>query len=170
MPTLRPATRNDAPALAAILAAEILAGYAHFGTTPPSVFDLTREIEESGAFPFLVAELTGAVVGFARATPWKTRGAYAWTAEVGVYVAPGQQGRGLGRALLAAVVDEARARGFRTLLAGIALPNPASVALCEGLGFQRVGVLPRVGFKQGAWRDVGYWARTWADEPPGPPP
>ena len=85
----RPARIDDAHAVADILAREILERVAHFGTRPPSAASLAEDIAKSPPYPFLVAADGDAVVGFARANPWKSRGAYAWTAELGVYVAEG---------------------------------------------------------------------------------
>ncbi|MFZ5476781.1 MAG: GNAT family N-acetyltransferase [Myxococcota bacterium] len=168
---IRPAVAADAPAVAAILAREIEARAAHFATVAPTAAAVAEEIAGTGAHPFLVATDGDALAGFARTTPWKSRGAYAWTVELGVYLAEAWQRRGIGRALAVATLDLARTRGFRTVLAGIALPNPASVGLVEALGFRHVGTLPAVGYKHGAWRDVGYWAlRLGDDGPPGAAP
>lgn len=93
--------------------------------------------------------------GFAKASPHKARGAYAWAADVSVYVT--KPGRGLGRRLYEVLLETMRAQGFVTLVAGIALPNDASVGLHEAFGFRRCGTFSKVGFKHGAWRDVGYW-------------
>lgn len=170
MPTLRPVRTGDAAALAAIVDAEVRGGFAHFGTTPVTAEQLVFEIEGSGPHPWLVADDDGRVVGYARSGAHKTRGGYAWTAEVGVYLAPDHQGRGLGRRLVEALLAELKARGFRTIVAGIALPNPGSQALFESLGFQPGGTLHRVGYKRGAWRDVGYWTlHLGAGDPVAPP-
>ncbi len=119
--------------------------------------------------PWLVAEEAGALAGFAYAAPHRSRPAYRWTAEVSVYVAEGRRGRGVGRALYAALLPLLEAQNLRLALAGITLPNPASVALHEACGFQAVGIYRRVGFKAGAWRDVGWWARELGGERPDPP-
>ena len=166
MARLRSARPSDATALAALLAEEVRSGVAHFGTSAPTEAEVARDIAES--YPFLVAEQDGEVLGLARASPYKARGAYRWTAEIGVYLAPGHQGRGHGRRLVTALIEALEQRGYRTLLAGIALPNPASVALFEGLGFRHAGTLPAVGYKHGAWRDVGYWHRHLGQGPPDP--
>lgn len=118
-------------------------------------------------WPWRVADGSTGLAGVATSTPWKGREAYRWTVEVGVYVAAGERGRGLGTALLDSLVDSLASRGIRTLVAGIAQPNPASVSLFEGRGFRPAGVLPAVGFKAGAWRDVGYWTLRLGGE--GPP-
>ena len=123
---------------------------------------------ESARYPWVVAAAGADVVGFARASPWKSRGAYAWTVEMGVYVCAAARGAGVGRALYDALVPMLREAGFHTALAGIALPNDASVRLHESIGMRAAGVLPSVGYKLGAWRDVGYWAMRLAEgAPPG---
>jgi L-amino acid N-acyltransferase YncA len=162
----RPASAADAAAVATILAREVVDGVAHFGSTPPTTAEITQDITTAGRHPFLVAEQDGVVLGFAKASPWKAREAYAWTAELGVYLAPSAQGRGVGRTLVVALIAELESRGFRTLLAGIALPNPASVRLFESLGFETVGVMRNNGFKHGRWHDVGYWSKHLGSGPP----
>lgn len=164
---VRPASPADAAAIAAIVEREVVHGVAHFATTPPTPEDVGRDLATAGRYPFLVADQDGAVSGFAKASPWKTREAYTWTAELGVYLAPAAQGRGVGRTLVSALIAELDARGFRTLLAGIALPNAASVRLFESLGFESVGVIRNNGFKHGRWRDVGYWSKHLGSGPPG---
>lgn len=167
-PILRRAGLRDAPAVTALLAHEITCGVAHFGTELPTVAELEAQIAGTGVHPFRVAEVEGRVVAFARASPWKPRGAYGWTTELGIYVDPAHQRSGLGRLLVEEVIDRAVAVGFRTLMAGIVVPNPGSVALFERLGFEQVGSFPAMGWKHGAWRDVGYWSRRVGDGPPGP--
>jgi phosphinothricin acetyltransferase len=177
---VRAAVEADMAGIVAITNHEIAGGVAHFGLEPVSV-ELVREQfqREAARYPWFVA--TGFVaagplatdgpdiLGFARASPWKSRGAYAWTAEIGVYVRPQAREAGVGRALYTALFPALRDAGFRTILAGIALPNPPSVRLHESFGMRAVGVFPSVGFKLGAWRDVGYWALRFGDDgPPAP--
>lgn len=97
------------------------------------------------------------VVGFAYATTHRTRPAYRWTAETSVYVSSAHQGCGVGRELYEALLELLRRQRLQVACAGITLPNDASVALHEALGFERVGVYRRIGYKAGAWRDVGWW-------------
>jgi phosphinothricin acetyltransferase len=165
---VRPARESDVDAVVGLLEREIREGFAHFGTQPPPREQLLADL--ASPYPFVVADDAGQVRGFARASPWKSRGAYAWTAEVGVYVAPERHRSGLGRALVEDLLQRMRERGFRTVLAGIALPNPGSVGLFEKLGFRHAGTLPAVGWKLGAWRDVGYWAHDLGHGDPGPAP
>ena len=153
---VRPARRADLGAVVEITNHEIANGFAHFGMEPQSLDEAVADLEQA-PWPWRVAN-DGAVLGFARGTRWKRRRAYARTAEVGVYVAPSARGRGIASALYRSLIPAMREAGAHTLLAGIALPNPASVRLHERFGFVHVGTLPEVGFKLGAWRDVGYWA------------
>jgi len=168
---IRAAQPADASVIAAILRAEIEHGHAHFGVRPPSAASVRAQLERISPHRTLVSVQDGAVLGFASSGPWKERGGYAWTAEIGVYVALGQQGGGVGKALVRALVAALREDGFRTLLAGVAMPNPACVALLEGLGFSPAGLIPHNGHKNGAWWPVGYWSLHLGDGvPPGPPP
>ena len=112
------------------------------------------------------------VFGYAKAGPYRARAAYAWTAEAGLYLAPDRLGGGVGTALYRALIDALRARGFRSVIGGVALPNPRSEALHARLGFAPVGVVRRAGWKHGAWRDVGFWQLALVDDdaaPAGPP-
>lgn len=168
MLAIRDAAPGDTPGILAILEPEILSGIAHFATVPPPLEDLRRDLV-SPHLPWLVAidEPQAArdapfIVGYARASPWKTREAYRWTAEIGVYIREDHRGRGIGAALYQQLFPRLEAAGIRTLLAGIALPNPASIRLHERAGMKHVGTLPRVGCKFGRWLDVGYWHRTLA--------
>jgi phosphinothricin acetyltransferase len=166
---VRRATEEDLPAILARTNEEIASGFAHFGTEPIAPEGLADQFRrESGRYPWLVArdgkDGRGGFLGFAKAGPWKARGAYAWTVEIGVYVDTGARGRGVGRALYDALLPMLREAGFRTVIAGIALPNDPSVRLHESVGMERAGVLPKVGYKFGAWRDVGYWVLHWNDE------
>ncbi len=111
----------------------------------------------AATLPWLVIEEGGAVAGYASASPWKTRASYRHTVETSVYVDPRFQRRGHGRRLYAALLGELRSRGVHAVVAGIALPNPASIALHEALGFVASGTLPQVGRKLDRWIDVGYW-------------
>jgi L-amino acid N-acyltransferase YncA len=162
---IRPAELNDAAAIAVLENAEITGGVAHFGLEPVTAVDIARQIGHL-RHPFLVA-VENDVLGFARCGPWKSRGAYAWSAEIGVYVASSAQGRGVATALYAAAIPALEAMGCRTIIAGIVLPNPASVALHERFGFTAVGVFERNGFKHGAWHDVGYWSLHVGEGPIG---
>ncbi|MHC4992795.1 MAG: GNAT family N-acetyltransferase [Planctomycetota bacterium] len=124
----------------------------------------------SRTHPWLVAaDHDDSLLGFAKASRHRQRGAYHWTAEISVYVEPGHHGRGIGRALYDRLIDMLRRQGYHTLLAGIALPNDASVRLHESVGFRHVGTYRQVGRKFGRWHDVGYWQLMLRDasDPPG---
>jgi phosphinothricin acetyltransferase len=112
--------------------------------------------------PWLLAETGGEVLGYAYALPWRERSAYRYSVEVSAYVAPRRLGCGIGSALYAALLPELAALSLRTALAVVPLPNPASLALYEKLGFAKVAHLKAVGFKLGRWVDVGYWQRDLA--------
>jgi phosphinothricin acetyltransferase len=120
---------------------------------------------------WLVLEDDGRVVGYAYGIPWRPRAAYRWACEVSVYLERGRGRTGAGRALYAALLPRLAARGYRTALAGMTLPNDASVGLHRALGFEPVGTFRRVGYKHGAWHDVA-WAQIMlagGDEPPAEP-
>lgn len=149
-----------------------------FEDRAPSLGELRRRIERIGrTHAFLVAEDAGRIAGFAYAGEHRTRAAYRWATEVSVYLGDGYRGRGLGRALYEPLFALLEQQGYRMLLAGISLPNPASVGLHTSLGFEQVGVYRRIGWKAGAWRDVIWLLRqlgpdTDETEPPpspGPP-
>jgi phosphinothricin acetyltransferase len=120
---------------------------------------------------WLVLEDAGRVVGYAYGTPFRPRAAYRWACEVSVYLEPGRRRTGAGRALYEALLPRLAARGYRTALAGMTLPNDASVGLHRALGFEPVGTYRRVGYKHGAWHDVA-WAQimlSGGGEPPSEP-
>lgn len=110
------------------------------------------------------------MAGYAYACPFMARPAYRWSAGVSVYVAAGRGGRGIGRALYRELLERLRRQGFRNACAGITLPNEPSVRLHESMGFEPVGVNREVGWKHGAWRDVGWWQLRLAPAPTGTPP
>jgi L-amino acid N-acyltransferase YncA len=119
--------------------------------------------------PWLVAEDDAGVVGYAYAGPHRSRPGYRWSADVSVYVDGTQLGRGIGRALYDALFDLLRRQRYVNLYAGVALPNPSSVALHERIGMRRIGTYERVGYKFGAWHDVAWYGMRLAD-PIGAPP
>lgn len=164
---VRPAREADFPAVQAIVNREISEGTAHFGTTPMTAADLGRWLDRQETLPWLVHEDDGgAVVGYAIASRWQQREGYDWTVTISVYVDPAAQGRGVGSGLYADLIPRVDALGYRTIIAGIALPNAASVRLHESFGLRHAGTLPRAGFKLGRWIDVGYWVRNSGEHPP----
>jgi phosphinothricin acetyltransferase len=136
----------------------------------PETLETWRESHEATheTHPWLVADDDGVVVGFAKASPWKGRCAYAYAVEVTVYVHPDHHRRGLGTALYARLFPVLRRQGYRVALGGITLPNPASVRLHEAFGLRCTAVFKRIGWKFGRWHDVGYWEGLLqeSDEPP----
>jgi phosphinothricin acetyltransferase len=167
---IRPARPEDAPGILAIYAPFVRETAVSFEVVPPDEPAMARRIAAAlERWSYLVAEEEGSVQGYAYAGPFRDRAAYDWTAEVSFYVAAEARRRGVGRALCGAVLEELRGRGFRSAVGIVTLPNAASVALMEGLGFRAVGVLERAGFKLGRWWDVGFWqvALVEGDAPPG---
>jgi len=156
---IRPATPSDAAAIVAIYNPYVAGTIITFETAPVPEEEMAgriRRIQET--YLWFVFEQGGAVLGYAYASQWKSRHAYRFSVETTVYVAQGQQRKGIGRRLYQTLLPELRARGFHTALGGISLPNEASVALHEACGFRWVGTLPEVGWKLERWVDVGYWA------------
>jgi len=154
---IRPAKTSDIPAITRIYAQAVEHGTASFELTPPGQAEMTRRLHDltTKGFPYLVAEIDGALAGYAYAGLYRSRPAYRLTVEDSVYIAPDLQRRGIGRALLAALIDAAEVRGFRQMIAVIGDPTKqaASIGLHEALGFRQVGMLENVGFKQGRWLD-----------------
>lgn len=154
---LRPCTPADVPAVQAIYAQAVREGTASFELDPPDLAEMLRRHAGliGAGHPYLVADLGGRVAGYAYAGPYRARPAYRASVENSVYVAPAAQGRGLGRRLLAALIDEAALRGFRQMIAVIGdSGNAASIGLHAALGFRHAGVLRAVGWKHGRWLDT----------------
>ena len=161
---------RDASACADIYAPFVLETAVSFEERPPDAAEFAERIKKVTArYPWLVAEDDGRIVGFAYATSHRERAAYRWAVDVAIYIDPGQHGRGIGRALYEALFELLEDQGYRVAVAGIALPNPASVALHEKLGFEPVGVYRQIGFKHGAWHDVAWYQRALASAGSGPP-
>lgn len=165
---VRPAASGDMDAIASILNESIVNTHANFSVKPTSAGEQRRAwLADCAMYPWLVAEEGGSVVGFARACRWKGRCAYDWSAEVAVYVDKAARGTGVGFALYEQLFDLLRRQGYRSLLAGIALPDKPSVRLHEKVGMHCVGTLTRMGYKLGQWWDVGYWQIVFGEGPPG---
>ncbi len=172
MVLIRPADAADAPEIAAIYAPFVDTSRASFEELPPTAAEMAARIAGGErVYPWLVAETDGAVVGYSSGSAFRQRSAYRWTVETGIYVAPAVQRRGVGRALGLAMIEELTRRGYASAVASITLPNDASVALHEALGYVAMGGIKGAGFKLGAWADIGYWQRDLAERtvPPREP-
>lgn len=155
---IRPARETDFEPIAELINLFIRGTAIHFGYQPlPADEHLVLWREQRRRYPWLVAEVDGRFAGYAKAGPWRTRDAYAWTAETTVYVHPDHHRRGVGRALYTELLSRLRDAGFHTAIGGITLPNDASVRLHESMGFRPAGVFREVGWKFEAWHDVGFW-------------
>lgn len=155
---VRNATPDDARRICEIYNYYVLNSGATFEEQPVSEPEMRVRMEEyQRQYAWLVAEKDGQVLGYCYATRWKPRSAYRMTVESAVYVDIERQREGAGALLLVSLVQRLRELGLHCALAGICLPNPASVALHEALGYRKVGELEEVGFKFGRWMNVGYW-------------
>ena len=159
MPSLeiRPTVAADLAAITEINAHEVREGTATFELVPPDPAEMTRRFQVlmDGAFPYLVAELDGSVVGYAYASSYRPRPAYRFTVENSVYLRPQVHRRGIGRQLLERLIAECGTRGFRQMIAVIGdSANTASVGVHARCGFQMIGTHPSVGLKFGRWLDT----------------
>lgn len=155
---IRMATAADAGAIARIYAPIVEQTVISFETVPPTEADMERRVSAVLAYaPWLVCGRGGDILGFAYASRHRERAAYLWSVDVSVYVDEACRRSGVGRALYTSLLALLRRQGFFVAHAGVALPNPGSVGLHESLGFRPIGVYPQVGYKLGAWHDVGWW-------------
>jgi phosphinothricin acetyltransferase len=153
---IRPAERFDIAAITRIYARAVRYETASFEIEPPDEAEMEQRFEalRAGNHPFLVAEHDGTVAGYAYAGPFRARAAFRWTVEDSIYVDPAAQRRGVGRKLLAELITESEARGFRQMLAVIGdSTNTPSIELHHAAGFRHVGTFRDVGFKFGRWLD-----------------
>ncbi|TFV80802.1 N-acetyltransferase family protein [Blastococcus sp. CT_GayMR20] len=167
--TVRDAGPADAARCAAIYEPYVRHTAISFETEPPTAEEMAGRIAEAQRrHAWLVLDDDGTVTGYAYGGPFMARAAYSWSASVSVYLEPGRRRTGAGRTLYAALFDRLAARGIRTVLAGIALPNDASTGLHRALGFDEVGTYRRVGWKHGRWHDVVWYQRDLRRDA-GPP-
>jgi L-amino acid N-acyltransferase YncA len=161
---IRPAQLSDIPAITSIYAHAVAHGTASFELTAPDEPEMARRMDElvGKDFPYLAAEVDGVLGGYAYAGLYRARPAYRWTVEDSVYIAPDRHRRGIGRALLAALIETSEARGFRQMIAviGDSTKQAASIGLHEALNFRHAGILQHVGFKHGRWIDTLLMQRT----------
>lgn len=155
---IRDATPTDLPAITALYGREVLTGTATFELDPPSLVEMTTRFDAVRAkgLPWLVADIDGAFAGYAYISPFRPRPAYRYGVEGSIYVEEAARGRGVGKALLSAVIDRARALGLRHVIGAISdsATSEASIALHERLGFRRAGTYHQVGWKFDRWIDV----------------
>jgi L-amino acid N-acyltransferase YncA len=170
--TIRLATPDDAARIAEIYAPAVTDSAISFELEAPDAAEVRRRIGYVTVnTPWLVCERAGRVLGYAYAGQFRVRPAYQWTVEVSAYVAPEAQGGGVARAMYTSLFAALTVQGYRNLIAGVALPNPASIRLHEAMGFIAAGVYHKVGYKLGAWHDVAWFERPLGsfDESPAPP-
>ena len=155
---LRSSTPSDAPRICEIYNHYVRDTVVTFEESPVPEREMSERIAGvTSHLPWLVWEQDSTIVGYAHATPWKTRSAYRFSVESTIYLDPKLVGRGIGTTLYRALIDELRERNVHCAVGGIALPNPASIALHEKLGFVKIGQFEEIGWKHGRWIDVGYW-------------
>lgn len=156
---------EDAADLVAIYAPYVENTTITFETEIPTVADFASRIEKTlEKFPYLVAVEEGKILGYAYASTYYARAAYDWTVELSVYVSREVRGKGIGSLLYAALEEELTVRGFKNFLACIALPNPASLALHEKRGYERVAHFKKVGYKFGTWHDIVWLQKSLVGE------
>ena len=170
---MRDATPDDAAACAAVYAPYVAGTAVTFELEPPDAGEMARRIAAAQVVhAWLVLVEDGHVVGYAYGGPFKERAAYRFACEVSVYLRAGLRRTGAGRALYAELLPRLEELGYRTAVAGMTLPNPASEGLHRACGFLPAGTFRRVGWKLGAWHDVAWMQRTLGDggDPDRPPP
>jgi phosphinothricin acetyltransferase len=163
---IRDARADDFSSIASITNHYIQTSSIHFAYDPVSADDIRSVWDRSRErYPWLVTETGDQVVGYAKAGTWRDRDAYAWTAEIGLYVHHDHHRQGLGRALYAKLLAELARRGFRSAIAGITLPNDSSIAFHEQFAFAPVGTVRDAGYKHGAWHDVAFFQKHFTGGP-----
>jgi L-amino acid N-acyltransferase YncA len=170
--TIRLATESDAEQIQAIYAPYVIHTAISFELEPPTVEEMRRRIGDIlPHWPWLVCEQRRKILGYVYAGRHRSRAAYQWSADVSVYIDEQFHRLGIGRALYGSLFAILALQGFYNAYAGITLPNAASVSLHESLGFQPIGVYRAVGYKFGAWHDVGWWQLMLQTRtiPPNPP-
>jgi len=161
---VRDATIEDAPSCASIYAPYVTGTAVTFETEPPSPEEMAKRIAAAlASHAWVVLPDSDRVVGYAYAAPYKSRPAYRWSCEVSVYIEMGRRRTGAGRLLYQTLFERLEKRGYRMAVAGMTLPNEASVGLHRAMGFEAVGTYRRIGWKHGAWHDV-----AWAQRAIGP--
>ena len=171
--SIRAAEADDAEQIAAIYAPIVRDTVISFELEPPTPAEMRERIEAvfSAGLPWLVCECDGRVVGYAYASRHRDRAAYRWSVDTAAYVTESARGQGVGKSLYSELLETLSMQRFQNAYAGITLPNAASVALHEAVGFERIAVYSQVGFKLGEWRDVAWYRRALGEHetPPLPP-
>jgi L-amino acid N-acyltransferase YncA len=168
---IRLATGSDAGQVAEIYAPIVRDTIISFEVEPPTADEMRRRIENTlERLPWLVCERRGRVAGYAYAGAHGSRAAYRWSVDVSAYVHESERRTGVGRALYRSLFAVLALQGFYNAYAGITLPNPGSVGLHEAVGFRPVGVYRGVGYKLGAWHDVGWWQLSLQERVTSPRP
>jgi L-amino acid N-acyltransferase YncA len=166
---LRKATLADAEALVSIYSYYVEKTAITFELETPSLEEFkTRMTNVMKRYPFIVVELDGVIVGYAYASPFKERLAYRFSVESTIYLDQSVRGQGLGKILYTELLNKLKAQNILSVIGVIAITDSGSVALHEKLGFKKIGILPKVGFKLSQWWDVGLWQLDW--EKPDIPP
>jgi phosphinothricin acetyltransferase len=166
---IRLASDADVDAIAEIYGPVVESTTISFETSAPDREEMARRVHDTlRSYPWLVCEVEGHLAGYASATRHRVRGAYRWSVDTSVYIDEAYRRRGVGRGLYESLFAILAAQGYFNAYAGIALPNPASVALHESIGFERIGVYRGVGYKLGRWCDVGWWQRSLRDRQRSP--
>ena len=155
---IRQATIDDAEQIVEIYNHYVLHTVVTFDEEPLSTATMKKTMASTmNEFPWIVYEKEDRLLGYAYANTWKTRSAYNYTVESTVYLQPEEKGKGIGSLLYKALISQLKEAGIHSVIGGIALPNDASIALHEKLGFKKVAHFKEVGLKFNQWVDVGYW-------------
>jgi L-amino acid N-acyltransferase YncA len=154
---IRPVTTDDAAQICEIYNHYVLETAITFEEESVSAAEMLRRITEASKLPWLVWEEGGSLLGYCYAKPWRPRSAYRYSVETTLYVRANSVGRGIGSGLYRKLIAGLGAQGIHAVIGGIVVPNEASVALHEKLGFKRTAHFREVGWKFGQWRDVEYW-------------
>ncbi|NQE60934.1 GNAT family N-acetyltransferase [Caulobacter sp. RHG1] len=160
---IRASADADVPAITAVYAWNVLNGFGTFEEIPPDEAEMARRRAAflDRGLPYLVAELDGEILGYCYAGPFRLRAAYRYTVEDSVYVSPNAVGKGVGKALLAALIQSCEALGLRQMCAVIGdSENAASIGLHAAMGFEKQGVFPAMGYKFGRWVDLVWMQRS----------
>jgi phosphinothricin acetyltransferase len=155
---IRPATADDAKSICSIYNRYVKTSVVTFEEIPVSINEMEGRIRTVlSKYPWLVSEEGGEILGYAYVSKWRDRSAYRYSAEDSIYIRDGAQGRGIGKKLFAALLEEAQKAGIHTLVALITMPNEQSIGLHEKFGFKKAAEFVEIGYKLDRWLNVGYW-------------